>query len=121
MNANTVASLDAIFIGETVDSNVPAAPGTTIVQVAPTANTALVPVVPEDDALTTTRLQDHAFATKNLKDLITTTDNALTEAIALASGCDSPKAYESVAALVKASIEAHKTLMDIHKQTADLR
>jgi hypothetical protein len=66
------------------------------------------------------RETDYDFARKNLRDIITTSKEALEQLQVVAEQSQHPRAYEVVASLVNALVDANTKLLDIHKQKLEL-
>jgi len=68
----------------------------------------------------TDRDLDYDYARKNLKEIIKTSKEALDGIKNVAEQTNHPRAYEVVALITNALVEANKKLMDVHKQRQDL-
>lgn len=65
--------------------------------------------------------EDFLFSRGALRTVATDAQNALHRAVDVATQTDTPKAYEAVAEIVRATVEVHRELQGIHKTAAETR
>ena len=64
--------------------------------------------------------KDYWLVRKNMKELISTGEEAIEGILKVATEGDSPRAYEVAAQMIKTVAEANKDLMDLHKKMKDI-
>lgn len=117
MNTNTAASLDAIF---QVDSTVAMVSSDVSVSpelVVPT----LAPAVVEETEEERQAREDFQFSRGALKSVAVEAQNTLHRAVEVAEQTDTPRAFEAVADMVRATLESHRELQSLHKTAAEIR
>ena len=65
--------------------------------------------------------KDYWLVRKNMKELISTGEEAIEGILKVATEGDSPRAYEVAAQMIKTVAEANKDLMDLHKKMKDIK
>ena len=65
--------------------------------------------------------KDYWLVRKNMKELISTGEDAIEGILKVAMEGDSPRAYEVAAQMIKTVAEANKDLLDLHKKMKDIR
>ena len=65
--------------------------------------------------------KDYWLVRKNMKELISTGEEAIEGILKVATEGDSPRAYEVAAQMIKTVAEANKDLLDLHKKMKDIR
>ncbi len=65
--------------------------------------------------------QDYDLVRKNLKSIISQTEEAVQGILSLAEEGDNPRAYEVASDLLKTSMEANEKLINLHKNIKDLQ
>lgn len=63
---------------------------------------------------------DFGFIRKNLYDVITQGQEAVAEAMQLASQAQHPKMYEALSLMMRVQLEANRELMEMHKRKQDM-
>ena len=66
------------------------------------------------------RQSDYNMVRNNLKDIIATSTAAIDGILNVASEGESPRAYEVVSQLIKTTLEANESLVDLHKKVKDI-
>ncbi len=66
------------------------------------------------------RKRDYQMVRDNLKHIIDTSSVAIDGILNVASEGESPRAYEVVAQLIKTTLEANESLVDLHKKIKDI-
>ena len=64
--------------------------------------------------------KDYWLVRKNMKELISTGEDAVEGILKVAMEGDSPRAYEVAAQMIKTVADANKDLMDLHKKMKDI-
>ena len=64
--------------------------------------------------------KDYWLVRKNMKELISTGEEAIEGILKVATEGDSPRAYEVAAQMIKTVAEANKDLIDLHKKMKDI-
>lgn len=64
---------------------------------------------------------DFQYAREVFKDLINTGQSAIADMLSLADQTQHPRAYESLALMLKSVSDTTKTLIDLHKNTKEIR
>ncbi len=64
--------------------------------------------------------KDYWLVRKNMKELISTGEDAIEGIIKVATEGDSPRAYEVAAQMIKTVAEVNKDLIDLHKKVKDI-
>lgn len=72
-----------------------------------------LPVVMPDQSVENDNIEEIEFALKNVKNLISQGDIAVTELANIASQSESPGSYQVMAALIKTLLDANKEYVDI--------
>ncbi len=83
-------------------------------ELAPTVHNEITPA--ERDAT-----EDYEFSRGALKSVAAEAQNVLHRASDVAMQIDSPRAFEAVAVMIKATLEAHQALHGLHKDSAAMR
>lgn len=114
MNEHTTASLDAVFQVE---------PTT---ELATTNTTEVLPTVMETASLEETpeerqAKEDFEFSRGAIKTVAIDAQNTLHRAVEVAEQTDTPRAFEAVADMVRATLESHRELQSLHKTAAEIR
>lgn len=116
MTPDTAHALNAVF-----DIATPA-PTETSTAVITTTPTVLAPV--EDAPLTEAEQhaqEDFAFSRGALKSVAVEAQGTLHRAVEVAQQVDTPRSFEAVAQMVRATLDAHKELHQLHKTAAEIR
>ncbi len=124
MNDATVQSLNHMF--DATETATPTADLVPVIDVLPPA-----PVSEVQRALTTTEdelspeeiaaKEDFEFSRGAVKSVAAQTQNSLHRAIDVADQTDSARSFEVVADLARATLEAHRTLQELHRTSAEAR
>lgn len=117
MNMDTRASLDAIFDVQSDSANTI----TTTTTLVTTSPASLVPASPETTEAEQHAQEDFTFSRGALKSVATEAQNTLHRAVEVAEQTDTPRAFEAVADMVRATLEAHRELQQLHKTAAEVR
>lgn len=119
MNDSTKDALNTIF---DVSSPV-AASSMDIVQVGEVlpALPDSVPAPTEESEAEKLAREDFEFSRGALKSVATESQNTLHRAVEAANQTDTPRAFEAVGDLVRATLEAHRELQSLHKTAAEIR
>ena len=64
--------------------------------------------------------KDYWLVRKNMKELISTGEDAIEGILRVALDSDAPRAYEVAAQMIKTVAEANKDLMDLHKKVKEI-
>ena len=78
------------------------------------------PIVREESTTSDDRQNDYKMVRNNLKDIIATSTAAIDGILNVASEGESPRAYEVVSQLIKTTLEANESLVDLHKKVKDI-
>ena len=78
------------------------------------------PIVQEESTTSDDRQNDYKMVRNNLKDIIATSTAAIDGILNVASEGESPRAYEVVSQLIKTTLEANESLVDLHKKVKDI-
>jgi hypothetical protein len=78
------------------------------------------PIVQEESTTADDRQNDYKMVRNNLKDIIATSTAAIDGILNVASEGESPRAYEVVSQLIKTTLEANESLVDLHKKVKDI-
>ena len=78
------------------------------------------PIVQEGSTTSDDRQNDYKMVRNNLKDIIATSTAAIDGILNVASEGESPRAYEVVSQLIKTTLEANESLVDLHKKVKDI-
>ena len=65
--------------------------------------------------------EDFELARSTIRDMVSQGREALDELVMIAKESESPRAYEVVSNLIKTVTESAKDMMDLHKQTKDIK
>lgn len=114
MNEQTEQALDAVFSIVSTETDIAPIEITTGELVASTPTEA--PTQAEMDAQ-----EDYEFSRGALKSVATEAQNTLHRAVEVAEQTDTPRAFEAVADMVRATLEAHRELHGLHKTAAEVR
>lgn len=124
MNETTRTSLNAVFGVEAQESPVeslsPVAVTGTILP-APAASTETSPMDPDDEEALRQAKEDFAFSRGAIKSIANDAQQSLIRAVEVAEQTDTARAFEAVAAMVRASLDAHKELHHLHKTAVEQR
>lgn len=119
MNEQTQTALNAVF-GVTPVSSETNTPSSVL---SPTIITPSA-LAPTDSTLTESEQQaqeDFTFSRGALKSVAVEVQNTLHRAVEVAEQTDTPRAFEAVGDLVRATLEAHRELQQLHKTAAEVR
>lgn len=84
--------------------------------------TVLAPVTEESPTEAEQHAQeDFTFSRGALKSVAVEVQNTLHRAVEVAEQTDTPRAFEAVGDLVRATLEAHRELQQLHKTAAEIR
>lgn len=108
MNEQTVNALDTIFSIATVTPEI----------VQPGEGLPAVVVEEEDDVRAE---EDFIFSRGAIKEIALAAQTSLHRASEVADQTDTPRAFEAVAEMVRATLEAHRELHNIHRTAAEVR
>lgn len=75
---------------------------------------------PSPNALVKDSEEDYEFSRENVKKLITTSDEAISAMMNLATDSEHPRAFEVLANLIKTAADVNKQLMDLQKDRKKL-
>lgn len=114
MNDTTKASLNTIF-------DVPASNTTTTLVVAPEVLPAVTAPLQEESESERLAREDFEFSRGSLKSVAVEVQNTLHRAVEVAEQTDTPRAFEAVADLARATLESHRELQQLHKTSAEIR
>ena len=116
MNDSTKDALNTIFDVEPApDISTEIVPAVEVLPATPTT-----PPVEESDAERQAR-EDFDFSRGALKSVATESQNTLHRAVDVANQTDTPRSFEAVGDLVRATLEAHRELQSLHKTAAEIR
>lgn len=119
MNDSTKEALNTIFdVEPIIDPSTPSTEMVPVVEVLP-ATTATTPT--EEDEAERHAREDFAFSRGALKSVATESQNTLHRAVDVANQTDTPRSFEAVGDLVRATLEAHRELQSLHKTAAEIR
>lgn len=115
MNDHTAMTLDTMF---NIDAT-----NTTSVSVIPEIVSEIAPSAPE---LTETEderqaREDLVFSRGAIKAVAVEAQNTLHRAVEVAEQVDSPRSFEAVAQMIRATLDTHKELHALHKTAAEIR
>lgn len=118
MNKDTERTLDNVF--EIASSEVTDEPTTAIV---PAVEVLPAPVVAPTDETEDERQarEDFQFSRGALKAVAVEAQNTLHRSVDVANQTDTPRSFEAVAVMVRAVLDSHKELHDLHEKTAKVR
>lgn len=117
MNESTKDQLNAIF-DVAATTHTPTEPVALVV--APEVLPAVPAPVEESDAERLAR-EDFEFSRGSLKSVAVEVQNTLHRAVEVAEQTDTPRAFEAVADLARATLESHRELQQLHKTSAEIR
>lgn len=112
MHEHTEMALDAIF---DITSNVPAVITTTVEALS--VDTTSDDLTPEERQAS----EDYEFSRGAIKSIAVEAQTTLNRAVEVATQTDAPRAYEVVADMVRATLEAHRDLQQLHKTSTETR
>lgn len=118
MNKQTEATLNTLLDIAPADP----APETTVVpvtEVLPAVNPTATPV--ELTAEERQAAEDFQFSRGALKSVAVEAQNTLHRAVEVAEQVDSPRSFEAVAQMIRATLDSHKELHALHKTAAEIR
>lgn len=116
MNDSTKDALNTIFdVEPTPDISTEIVPAVEVLPAIPTT-----PPVEESEAERQAR-EDFDFSRGALKSVATESQNTLHRAVDVANQTDTPRSFEAVGDLVRATLEAHRELQSLHKTAAEIR
>lgn len=119
MNDSTKDALNTIFDVEPI-----ADVSTTSTEIVPAVDvlpaTSVAPQVEESDAERHAR-EDFDFSRGALKSVAAESQTILHRAVDVANQTDTPRSFEAVGDLVRATLEAHRELQSLHKTAAEIR
>lgn len=119
MNETTKNTLSTIFdVATPISDSTEMVPVTEVVSVVPAAPAASTPE--ESDAEKLAR-EDFEFSRGALKSVATESQSTLHRAVDVANQTDTPRSFEAVGDLVRATLEAHRELQSLHKTAAEIR
>jgi len=120
MNDLTKEALNTIFDVVPTTGEVPAPTDLVpTVEVLPVvSSTTLPPDGSEEERLAR---EDFEFSRGALKSVASESQNTLHRAVDVANQTDTPRAFEAVGDLVRATLEAHRELQSLHKTAAEIR
>ena len=112
MHEHTEMALDAIF--DITSNALPAVASTAEVLSVDTTNDDLTP---EERHAS----EDYEFSRGAIKSIAVEAQTTLNRAVEVATQTDAPRAYEVVADMVRATLEAHRELQQLHKTATETR
>lgn len=120
MNQNTMTTLDTVF--EIAPADIIETPTPESLAVSSPTPTALVPVEEAPPSEDEQRAQeDFLFSRGAIKSVAVESQSVMHRAIDVATQTDSPRSFEVVAQLVRATLDAHKELQALHQTAAQIR
>lgn len=102
----------------------------TVFDLAPTESTELVPTaevlpavvdVPDETEEERAAREDFQFSRGALKAVAVEAQTTLHRSVEVAEQTDTPRAFEAVAQMIRATLDSHKELHALHKTAAELR
>jgi hypothetical protein len=122
MNEQTKNKLDTIFDIDVISATDTIIPSTTdIIPAIDILPVSADSVVPEETPEEKIAKEDFEFSRSAIKDIANEAQTTLHRAVDVANQTDTPRAFEAVADLLRATLEAHKELQGIHKTAAEIR
>lgn len=116
MNKDTETALDGVFGIAPAPVNTPTEM-VVVPEVLPPAE-----VAPVEVSLAERQAQeDYEFSRGALKTVAAEAQNTLHRAVEVAEQTDTPRAFEAVADMVRATLESHRELQSLHKTAAEIR
>lgn len=112
MNEKTVEALDHVF---NVSAN------TALTAIRPTTEVLPAVMSTEDDDAEQLAKEDFAFSRGALKSIAVETQTSLHRAVEVADQIDKPSAFQAVAEVVRALVETHRELQNMHKTASEIR
>lgn len=116
MNDSTKDALNTIFDVATSNSDTPTAELVSTAELLPVA-----PIVSEETEPERLAREDFEFSRGALKSVAVESQNTLHRAVEVAEQTDTPRAFEAVAVMVRATLDSHKELHDLHEKAAKAR
>lgn len=110
MNEKTTSALDAVFEI--------APPITTDLVVSPTDG---LPAVVVEDEIAARAEEDFVFSRAAIKAIAAEAQTSLKRCVEVADMTDKASSFEAVAEMVRATLEAHRELQNIHRTAAEIR
>lgn len=117
MNEETTTSLNAIFDIEPSNTSVTPITAEPLAIITPTA----APVITEETEEERQAREDFTFSRGALKSVAVESQNILHRAVEVAEQTDTPRAFEAVGDLIRATLESHRELQNLHKTAAEIR
>ena len=115
MNKDTGLSLDAVFDITTTDTFTDAV-------VVPSEILPAVIVSPIEQTIAERQAnEDFEFSRGAIKSVAVEAQNTLHRAVEVAEQTDTPRSFEAVGDLVRATLESHRELQNLHKTAAEIR
>lgn len=118
MNDSTKEALNTIFDVEPIIE--PSTPSTEIIPAVEVLPATTATPTDDDEAERQAR-EDFAFSRGALKSVAAESQNTLHRAVDVANQTDTPRSFEAVGDLVRATLEAHRELQSLHKTAAEIR
>jgi len=119
VNDSTKEALNTIFDVPTPTTDDPVS--TEIVAVAEVLPAEPAPSPVEETEAERQAREDFNFSRGALKSVAAESQNTLHRAVDVANQTDTPRAFEAVGDLVRATLEAHRELHSLHKTAAEIR
>lgn len=118
MNKDTVNALDVIFDVAVETSN----NSTDITVLTPTELVRQAPEVPKEPTIEEQEAKaDYNLSRTALTVIAVDAQTTLHRAVEAANQTDTPRAFEAVADMVRANIELHREIQQLHKTSAEIR
>jgi hypothetical protein len=117
VNDSTKEALNTIFDVE------PVTPSTSA-EIIPAVEILPAPISsapPDESEAEKLAREDFEFSRGALKSVATESQNTLHRAVDVANQTDTPRSFEAVGDLVRATLEAHRELQGLHKTAAEIR
>jgi len=112
MNEKTTSALDAVF---------EIAPPITTDLVVPSSAGLPAVVVETEDEIAARAEEDFVFSRSAIKAIATEAQTSLKRCVEVADMTDKASSFEAVAEMVRATLEAHRELQNIHRTAAEIR
>ena len=119
MNDSTKEALNTIFDVEPIVADAP--PTTDIVPAVEVLPAVAAPAPADETEAEKQAREDFNFSRGALKSVAAESQNTLHRAVDVANQTDTPRAFEAVGDLVRATLEAHRELHSLHKTAAEIR
>lgn len=122
MDNQTKQSLDAVFeIIPNVSESIEVLPSSQEIAISPTGSQSLQTSDDEETHEEKIAKEDFEFSRGAIKSIAEDAQTTLHRAVDVAQQTDTPRAFEAVAEMIKATLAAHQELQTMHKTAAETR